>query len=83
MDVPELKSDNFESFELAFAAAVRRQSSMYGSVPLDYLLRENAVGNYNAVWPTREEKLKNCLSLTGQAFSDIAKSLTGERQAIL
>ena len=75
MNVPELKSDNFETFELAFAAAVRRQNSMYGSVPLDYLLRDSAVGNYNAVWATREEKLKNCITLAGQSYRDDSETL--------
>ena len=38
MEVPKLKSDNFDDFELTFTAAVRRQKSMHGSVYLDYLV---------------------------------------------
>ena len=75
MEVPELKSDNFEEFELAFAAAVRRQDSMHGSIPLDYLLRDNATGNYNAAWPTREEKLANCIQFAGLAFRNDNETL--------
>ena len=69
MDVPTLKENNYEEFELAFKAAVRRQDSMHGSISLDYLLRDNDVGNYNALWANRAEKLSNCVTLRGQAFA--------------
>ena len=33
---------------------------MYG-IPLEYLLRRNKEGNYDAVWNSREDKLNNCV----------------------
>ena len=75
MEVPPLKEDNYEDFELAFSAAVRRQDSMHGSISLDYTLRELEHGNYNAPWPTREDKLHNCVEFVGQAFREDNETL--------
>ena len=74
MDVPKLTNDNFDEFHTAFAAIVARLTSRAG-VGLDYLLRSEDLGNYNAVYPTREEKLKACLSLQGSIFKEDSESL--------
>ena len=47
MVVPKLSPTTFEDFDLAFTGAVKRQIGMTG-IALDYLLRENEVGIYNA-----------------------------------
>ena len=44
MKVPMLTGTNAEEFDLAFTAAVRRQNALI-VIPLDYLLRTDAIGN--------------------------------------
>lgn len=74
MTVPKLTATNFEQFNTAFSAVVRRQMSLSGA-SLSYLLRDNAVGNYDVLWPTREDKLHNCLRFDGPIFKDDSESL--------
>ena len=74
MDVPKLTHDNFDEFNTAFSAVVARQTSRAG-VSLDYLLRSEAIGNYNNVYETREEKLKACVGLQGPIFKEDSESL--------
>ena len=74
MVVPQLTSTNFEEFDLAFTAAARRQFGLAG-ISLDYLLRKEDVGNYNAQWETREEKLKMCAAFQGQKFNEDSGAL--------
>ena len=74
MAVPKLTSSNFETFNTAFSSAVRRQMSLAG-VSLSYLLRDHDVGNYEALWLTREEKLQNCLKFEGPLFQDDTETL--------
>ena len=69
MKVPTLTGTNFEEFGLAFTNTVRRNNVLI-VIPLDYLLRIDAVGNYYAVWNSCEEKLKFCANLRVQAFND-------------
>ena len=66
--VPKLTSTNYEVFNTAFSATVARTIGMNG-IPLDYIMRETD-GNYDSAWPTRGDKLKNCLSLTGAAYKN-------------
>ena len=42
---------------------------------MDYLLSPDAVENYDAAWNYREEKLKFCFNLRGQAINDYAETL--------
>ena len=74
MKVPTLTGTNFEEFDLAFTSAVRRQNYLIG-ITLYYLLRPYVVGNYNAAYNYREEKLKFCANLQGQAFNDDTETL--------
>ena len=74
MVVPKLSATNFEDFNLAFSGAARRQIGIAG-FPLDYLLREDDIGNYAVNWPTREERIKMCIALTGQIFNEDSESL--------
>ena len=74
LKVPMLTGTNVEEFDLAFTASVRRQNALIG-IPLDYLLRTDAIGNYDADWNSREEDLKFCANLQGQAFNDDAETL--------
>ena len=76
MVVPKLTTANFEDFSLAFTGAVRRLIGVVG-IPLDYLLRENEIGDYDGNWENREEKLKNCISYTGQKFKEDSETLYG------
>ena len=74
MTVPKLIATNFEQFNTAFSSVVQRQMSLSGA-SLSYLLRDDAVGNYDAHWPTREDKLHHCLRLDGSIFKDDSQSL--------
>ena len=74
MKVPTLTGTNFEEFGLAFTNTVRRNNVLI-VIPLDYLLRIDAVGNYYAVWNSCEEKLKFYSRTIGQAFNDYAENL--------
>jgi hypothetical protein len=47
MVVSKLSPTTFEDFDLAFTGGVKRQIGMT-RIALDYLLRENEVGIYNA-----------------------------------
>ena len=47
MKVPMLTGTNVEEFDLSFTAAVRRQNALIG-IPLNYLLRTDAIRNYDA-----------------------------------
>ena len=42
---------------------------------LDYLLREEKIGHYEANWPTREEKLRFCIKLNGSHYKSDTESL--------
>ena len=43
-------------------------------IPIDYIMRETN-GNYDSVWATGEDKLKNCLLLAGAAFKTDSSTL--------
>ena len=62
MEVPKLTNNNFDEFNTAFTAVVSCQTSRAG-IALDYQLRINEVGNYDAVYSSREDKLKSCMRL--------------------
>ena len=64
MKVLTLTGTNFEEFDLAFTAAVRRQNDLVG-ISLDYLLSPDVVGNYNAAWNNHVGKPFFCASLQG------------------
>ena len=66
LTVPKFTTSNFEGFMDNFKSAVARVDGIHG-VPIDYLLRDTN-GDYNHIWSSRREKLKNCLALTGQQF---------------
>ena len=74
MTVPKLTSDDFEDFDLDFKGVARRQYGLYG-IPLEYLLRPIDAGNYDVVWNSRDEKLKNCVIFVGQSYKDDAESV--------
>ena len=60
MDIPKLTQKNYDEFNTAFATLVSRQIGV-NDIPLDYLLRDNAIGNYEAQYASREERLKQCI----------------------
>ena len=74
MEVPKLTPTTVEDWHTAFTTVIGKQTGLSG-ISLDYLLRSNSFGDYNLNWPTREEKLHNCISLTGQRFKTDSKSL--------
>ena len=53
---------------------VRRQHSLAG-ISLDYLLRDEEIGNYKANWPTCEEKFSFCIKLNGSRYISDTESL--------
>ena len=64
--VPKLTATNYEIFNTAFTAVVARTIGM-NSLPLDYIMRAT-IGNYDDAWPTRTDKLKNCILFTGASY---------------
>ena len=67
MKAPKLTNINFEDWNTAFSSVVGRQYSL-ADVTLDYLLRDKDVGYYNFVCRSRDEKIKNCISLNGTRY---------------
>ena len=67
MSVPTFKGTNYDEFITAFTTLVSRQTGV-NDLPLDYLMRENETGLYDAVYSSREEKLKHCVTLQGDNF---------------
>ena len=74
MKVPKLTAQTFDDWNTSFTSVVSRQTSLAG-ISLDYLLRDVELGNYEANWPTREEKLKHCLVLAGSRYKSDTESL--------
>ena len=74
MKVPTLRGTNVEEFDLSFTATSRINNNSIG-IPLDYILRPDAVGNYNMAWNYHDEKLKFCANLRRQDFNDDAETL--------
>ena len=69
-----LTGKTFEEFDLAYTDVFRRQNALI-AIPFDYLLRIDAVGNYDADWNSCEKKLNFCVNLQGKAFNDDAETL--------
>ena len=69
MKVPTITGTNFEEFDLAFTAIVRRQNTLIG-IPLDYIFRLYAVVNYNAALNNSKEKINFCANLQDQDLND-------------
>ena len=63
IDMPSFLGQNFEAFLLKFKELATRIQGRYG-IGLDYLMR-TLDGQYNAVYFSREEKLRHCLRLSG------------------
>ena len=57
-----------------FQGAARRQVGL-SVIPLDYLLRPNDAGSYDAVCNSIDEKLNNCVIFVGKYYKDDAESL--------
>ena len=74
MKVPKLTALTFDDWNTSFSTVVGRQNSLTG-IFLNYLLRDGEVGNYNANWPTREEKLKFCIKLHGSRYKSDTEAL--------
>ena len=66
MTIPKLTATNYDEFITAFTALASRTMSSCGAT-LDYLMREND-GNYDAVWVSRAERLKNCAKHNGPCY---------------
>ena len=67
MVVTELNARNFEKFDLDFKQEVRRLVGGI-TIPLDYVLGDNKVGNYEEYWSRREEILNNCVLFNGETY---------------
>ena len=57
-----------------FTSVVGRQYSLAG-IFLNYLLRDQEVGNYKANWPTCEEKKRFCIKLNRSRYKSDTESL--------
>ena len=64
--VPKLTAMKYEIFNTVFTAVVARTIGM-NAIPLDYVIRET-IGNYGNAWPTRTDKLKNCILFNGASY---------------
>ena len=70
VEVSTLTSTKFENVDVdqnIKSAASRRVGAT--GIPLDYILRSNVLGNYDAVWNNRLYKLKSCLNLDGDNYT--------------
>ena len=74
MKVPKLTAQTFNDWNTSFTSVVGRQHNLAG-IFLDYLLREEEIGNYETNWPTREDKLKFCIKLSGSRYKSDTESL--------
>ena len=57
---------------MIFCLHITKAKGIIGAnkLPLDYVLRtDTAPANYNSPWPSREEKLKNCIVLHGDKYN--------------
>ena len=64
--MPSILGPNFEAFLLKFRELATRMQGRYG-IGLDYLMRTSD-GQYNAVYSSRDEKLRHCARLIGPEF---------------
>ena len=71
MKVPKLTAQTFDDWNISFISVVGRQYSLAG-ISLDYLLRDEEVGDYE----TNEEKLKFCIKLSGSRYKLDIESYT-------
>ena len=67
MKVLKLTDQTFDEWNTSFTIIVGKQSSLTG-ISLDYLLRENKIGNNGANWPFHEENLKFCIDMNGLRY---------------
>ena len=68
MKVPKLTNTNFEYWNTVFSSIVGRKYGLAGFT-LDFLLREKDIGDYNFSWSSRDEKIKNYISLNGTRYN--------------
>ena len=64
MKSPKSTNINFEDRNIALSSVIGRQYIL-ANVTLEYLLRDKYVGDYNLAWISRDEKIKNYISLNG------------------
>ena len=75
VDVPKLVKGNWHSFHDAFIELLSRQVGS-NRIPLSYVIRESKVpGDYNAACTTLNDKLINCIQLTGPKYVTDHKSM--------
>ena len=74
MKVPKLTAKTFDDWNTSFTSVVGRLHNLAG-ISLDYLLGEDEIGNYEAKWPTCEEKLSFCIKLNGSYYKSNTESL--------
>ena len=68
VEIPTLSSTNFEDVEQKIKSAASRRVGAAG-IPLDYILRTDSIGNYDAIWSNRLDKLKHCINLYGDDYT--------------
>ena len=74
INIPKFTISNYEDFMEKFEALVSRTKGNHG-VSIDYLLRTDEQGDYDAVWTDRNDKLRHCLSFTGTKSKEDSKIL--------
>ena len=74
MTVPKLTRNNFDDIDLSFQGAARRNICL-SVISIEYLVRPNDIGNHDAVWKSREEKLNNCVIFVWQSYNNDAEIL--------
>ena len=67
MSIPKFIGTNYDEFMTAFTTLASRQIGA-NEIPLDYLMRDNDIGDYNSPYASREEKLKTCILFQGDNF---------------
>ena len=66
-EVPKLEKGNWRTVRDSFVELLSRQTGSNG-VPLQYVVRENRVGDFDANYATLEEKLIHATHLSGAKF---------------
>ena len=64
INMPKLNRENWKEWKTSFFEQLYRTRGK-NSIPLTYIIRDDAVGDYNGVHSSTEEQLVKCISLTG------------------
>jgi hypothetical protein len=74
MTVPKFNGNNYDEFMTSFKTLANRQIGL-NDLPLDYLMRDHEPQPYDALYTSREDKMKSCIIFQGDNFRVDRESL--------